>query len=1041
MSNKTIALIAIIAAMAVIAAVAAYGLTGNNNNVNDSSVTLDASSISLDTGDTRTLIATVTPSGWSGTVSWSSSDTSVATVDSSGKVTAIAAGTVTITATADSSKATCKVTVTDSSVPTTSISLSRTSLSLAVGDVYTLAATVEPSDATDSLTWKSSDTSIATVSSGKVTAVAAGTATITATSGSYSATCKVTVAAPAATSVTVDTSSVTLAVGGTTTLTATVLPSTADQSVTWKSSNTSVATVSSSGKVTAVAAGTAKITATSGSVSGTCAVTVSTSEVKTTSITLSSSTLSIETGETATLTATVKPTSSTQSVTWKSSNTSVAAVSSGKVTGIAAGTATITATSGSYSATCNVTVSSGSSSSTASIDGLTVTCESGTSDIVTYTKDSSTGEYTVTFGAIAEDTEYTIVGDLAGNIVIDVDESETYNFILNLGGVDIESAYESPIAILSGNNVDISATKGTTNTVTDSRSAVDSDEEGVYSAAIHSKVDLQLKGKGSLTVTSENNNGIHSTNDLDVKNLTLKVSSIDNALKGNDSVTITSGTITLYARQGDGIKTTDSDTKTDSDGNTTQRGIVTINSDDGDSVVAIYAACDGIDAAYDVVIEETESNSVTLKICTDAYYSGAESVYSTSEDLYLKVPSSLYSSSYTYYAQFSDGSSTDWVKATYLRATSSGGFGFNSTCYYFTLDKPSDATSVKLYIYSGTPSSEAASGYKCCSDKCTLSSAKDMLVLSSSGSSTISISLGSYSTSSSSSFGPGMGGMQEGNTNKTSYSAKGIKAANAITISSGTIDVSAGDDALHANHDEAIEASTADPYGYGTGNITISGGDLTLISNDDGVHADGTLTISGGNVTVEKSYEGLEGGAINISGGTISITSSDDGINGTATTNEDKGYVTQMYGYVKISGGYIYMVAGGDGLDSNCTSSGGLTITGGKIVIISTSSGNSAIDTDATYKYSGGYVFATCPQGMTQEMTHVSGGSYKAGTSSLSTSTYVTVKFGSAETLVVKMPVSISNAYLFALYSSQPSISTSTSNSYTLDDNGVYWSA
>lgn len=960
MNSKTLALIAIMAAIAVIGAVAIYGMTGNNDS-EDVSVTLDASSTSLVTGDTKTLTATVTPSSWSGTVSWSSSSTSVATVDSYGKVTAVAAGTATITATADSSKATCKVTVTEASVPTTSISLSSTSLSLAVGDTSTLTATVKPASTTDTLSWESSDTS--------------------------------------------------------------------------------VATVSSSGKVTAVAAGTSTITATSGSVSGTCAVTVSTSEVKTTSITLSSSTLSIETGKTATLTATVEPASSTQSVTWKSSNASVATVTSGKVTAVAAGTATITAISGSCSATCKVTVSSSSSSSITSIDGLTVTYVSGTADIVTYTKDSSTGEYTVTFGTITADSEYTIVGDLVGNIVIDVDETETYDFTLNLGGVDIESAYESPIVVLSGDNVDISATNGTTNTVTDSRSAVDSDEEGVYSGAIHSKVDLKLKGKGTLTVTSENNNGIHSKNDLDVKNLTLKVSCIDNALKGDDSVNITSGTVTLYARQGDGIKTVDSDTKTDTDGNATQRGIVTINSDDGDSVVTIYAACDGIDAAYDVVIEETESNSVTLKIYTDAYYSGAETVYSTSEDLYLKVPSNLYSSSYTYYAQFSDGSSTDWVKASYLKAASSDGFGFRSTYYYFTLEKPSDATSVKLYIYSGAPSSEAASGYKYCSDKYTLSSTKDMLVLNSSGSSTISISLGSYSTWSPSSFGPGMGGIQEGNSNKTSYSAKGIKAANAITISSGTVTVSAGDDALHANHDETIAASTADSYGYGTGNITILGGDLTLISNDDGIHADGTLTISSGKITVKKSYEGLEGGAINIYGGTISITSSDDGINGTATTNEDKGNVTAMYGYIKISGGCIYMVAGGDGIDCNCTSTGGLTITGGKIVVISTSSGNSAIDTDATYKYSGGYVFATCPQGMTQEMSNVSGGSYKAGTANLSTSTYVNVKYGSAETLVVKMPVSINNAYLFALYSSTPTISASTSNSYTLNDNGVYWSA
>ena len=109
--------------------------------------------------------------------------------------------------------------------------------------------------------------------------------------------------------------------------------------------------------------------------------------------------------------------------------------------------------------------------------------------------------------------------------------------------------------------------------------------------------------------------------------------------------------------------------------------------------------------------------------------------------------------------------------------------------------------------------------------------------------------------------------------------------------------------------------------------------------------------------------------------------------------------------------------------------------------MISTSGGNSAIDTDATYYYSGGYVFAACPLGMTQEMSNVSGGTYKSMSASVSSSTYVTVKYGSEETLTVKMPVSISNGYLFALYSSAPTVSTSSSSSVALDSNGVNWSS
>ena len=100
MSNKSLALAAILAAIAIIA-VAAFALAGNGNGDDGTSISLDASSVSMETGDTKSLTATVTPSTWKGTVNWSSSDESVATVDSSGKITAVSAGKATITAKPD----------------------------------------------------------------------------------------------------------------------------------------------------------------------------------------------------------------------------------------------------------------------------------------------------------------------------------------------------------------------------------------------------------------------------------------------------------------------------------------------------------------------------------------------------------------------------------------------------------------------------------------------------------------------------------------------------------------------------------------------------------------------------------------------------------------------------------------------------------------------------------------------------------------------------------------------------------------------------
>ncbi len=150
-------------------------------------------------GETKTLSATVTPSNATDkTVIWKSSNASVVTVDSNGKVTAKSAGSATISATAGSFTSNCSVTVV---VPVESVALNKTELTIEKGKNATLTATVNPSNATDkTVTWKSSNTAIATVDqNGKVTAVNAGSAVITVTTkdGSKTATCSITVKRPA----------------------------------------------------------------------------------------------------------------------------------------------------------------------------------------------------------------------------------------------------------------------------------------------------------------------------------------------------------------------------------------------------------------------------------------------------------------------------------------------------------------------------------------------------------------------------------------------------------------------------------------------------------------------------------------------------------------------------------------------------------------------------------------------------------------------------------------------------------------------------
>ena len=348
-------------------------------DVKVSRITLSASTgLALTKGQTQKLTATVAPANATNqAVTWKTSDKNVATVSVNGLVTAVGGGDATITCTAQDGsgvKATCKVTVT---VPVSGIQLSQTSAALTVGDTLTLTKTIYPSDATNqTVTWTSSSDAVASVdSNGKITAKTAGSAVITCKSVSDNSVvgiCNVTVKAKVQTpseikvnKITLNKTTASVTKGKTLQLTATVTPGNATKKeVKWSTSNKNVAMVSPSGLVTAKSAGTATITCTAQDGSGvkaTCKITVKNPVVKVTKVTLNKTTATLAPKETLTLKATVAPTNVTnKAVTWKSSNTKIATVSSsGKVTAKAAGTVTITcrAKDGSgKKATCKITV-------------------------------------------------------------------------------------------------------------------------------------------------------------------------------------------------------------------------------------------------------------------------------------------------------------------------------------------------------------------------------------------------------------------------------------------------------------------------------------------------------------------------------------------------------------------------------------------------------------------------------------------------------------------------------------------------------------
>ena len=175
----------------------------------------------------------------------------------------------------------------------------------------------------------------------------------------------------------------------------------------------------------------------------------------------------------------------------------------------------------------------------------------------------------------------------------------------------------------------------------------------------------------------------------------------------------------------------------------------------------------------------------------------------------------------------------------------------------------------------------------------------------------------------------------------------------------------------------------------------------------------------------------MEGTYVNISGGYVSVISKDDGINGTTTSGTA----------ITISGGTVYIFCSGDGIDSNSrTSYAGIVFSDGNTVVISNSTGNSAIDTEQGYQYTGGSVIAIMPRGgMSSEATHCQNFSSvgKSTSLSLAKNEYLVVGIGSV-TATIRMPASI-NGLVIVLGDDSPGIATESSTSKALDENGVVW--
>ena len=320
--------------------VTATGITINNKN------------LILEKGKSTKLIATITPANVTNKiVTWTSSNTNIATVDGLGNVVGKSEGIAIITATTSNGKtATCRVEVKNATIVVTNISLNKTTMSLTKGQVTNLVATITPAKATNkAVTWNSSNANIVSVVNGKITAKNVGTAIITATtSNGKKATCRVNVK-----NVTIAVNSIklkqidrTIAVGTSLQLNAIITPTNAtNKTITWSSSNNKIAQVTKTGVVKGIKAGKVTITAkTSNNKVATCIIRVN---IPAKSISLNQTNLTLDKGGKYKLKVTFNPTDVTdKAIIWNTSNSNIVEIDkNGEIKAISKGTAYITATS------------------------------------------------------------------------------------------------------------------------------------------------------------------------------------------------------------------------------------------------------------------------------------------------------------------------------------------------------------------------------------------------------------------------------------------------------------------------------------------------------------------------------------------------------------------------------------------------------------------------------------------------------------------------------------------------------------------------
>lgn len=495
------------------------------------------------------------------------------------------------------------------------------------------------------------------------------------------------------------------------------------------------------------------------------------------------------------------------------------------------------------------------------------TVTSDTSDGVT----QSGSVYTITKAG-----EYTVTGLLSeGQLIVDAGDEDEVTIVLN--GTSITCSSGSPIYVKNASEVKIKSEENSFNEVIDNRTeATEDSSDDAGNAAIYATCDLKLVGKGALVVTGNYNNGIQSKDDLSIKNVIVKVTAVNNAVKGNDAVDIESGNIIAISTKGDGIKTSNSSIS--NKGN--QKGIVTITGGNID----VYAACDGIDAAYGVDI----SGDGNLNIYTDTYSEYSEEVTSSGSS------SGTSTSRNSSANKTASANTVSYVAASDTIANAPGGFGGGNMGGMDGQNGGNKAGGDRL----GMPGDFNESGN---------SSGQSYSTKGIKAESEINISGFTINISSTD---DGIHANSDSGVLETGEDGKGT-----IVINGGSITISSGDDGMHADkqldvNDGYINVVTS-YEGLEAITINLNGGKIYVYATDDGINA--------------CTGDGKTSPIVNVTGGYIDVTTTSGDTDGI----DSNGNYVQTGGFVLVKGG-----SSSGNVSGSIDVDGTVTITGGTCVAL-----------------------------------------------------------------------------------------------------------